>query len=335
MSKVKMMNVFKDNAISMAPLSNRTVAMIGYGNQGKPQALNLRDSGIKVVIGVREGSAKMETAEADGFTVLPLEKAVSHAEVVMMMVPDEVMKTVFDSQIAPYMSPGDYLGFSHGMAIHAGWVHPSSTINTFLLAPKAQGRGVRNRYVEGSGVPGLVAIHQDPSGDTLDVALAYGKAIGCSRAGILKTTFAHETETDLFSEQTILCGGLTQLIKTGFEVLVEHGYSPEVAYFECLYEVKLIADLLQEGGITHMRQKISSTALFGDLSQGPHVIDGHVKENMRRVLHQIQSGVFAERFLNEVNHDRPLMRERLESDNQHALERTGRQLREWGVLKQP
>ncbi len=326
------MDVFKDPHISMAPLAGKTVAIIGFGNQGKPQALNLRDSGISVVVGVRKASRKHQDIEQAGFKVLSISDAVSQSQVVMLMVPDEVMGAVYDAHIAPAMHAGTYLGFSHGMAIHAGWIAPADTLNVFLLAPKAQGRGVRNRYVEGSGVPGLVAVHQDPSGDTLEVALAYGQAIGCSRAGILKTTFAQETISDLFSEQAVLCGGLTQLIKTAFDVLVEGGMSPEIAYFECLYEVKLIADLIQEGGLTYMRQKISSTALYGDLSQGPSLIDGHVKASMQQVLARIQSGAFATAFQNEVQRGRPLMRERLEQDAQHLIELTGRRLRQEGVL---
>lgn len=326
------MDVFKDSQIDLSPLAQKTVAIIGYGNQGKPQALNLRDSGIDVIVGLRESSGKKADIEAQGIKAMPLSEAVQAARVIMLMLPDEVMSEVYQSQIAPIIRPGSYLGFSHGMAIHAGWVKPAPEINVFLLAPKAQGRGVRNRYVEGSGVPGLVAIHQDPSGDTLQVALAYGKAIGCGRAGILKTTFGQETESDLFSEQTVLCGGLTEIIKSAFEVLVEAGFDPEVAYFECLYEVKLIADLLQEGGISFMRDKISSTALFGDLSQGENVIDGHVKANMQRVLRRIQSGEFAEAFVREVQAGRPLIKERHQADFYHPIEETGRSLREMGVL---
>ncbi len=326
------MEIFKDPQISTKPLQNKTVAMIGFGNQGKPQAQNLRDSGVHVVVGCREGSRHQADAAAEGFAVGLISEVVSQSQVVIMMLPDEVMGDVYRESVEPALNSGNYLGFSHGMAIHAGWVKPKPSINVFLLAPKGQGRGVRNRYLVGSGVPGLVAIHQDPSGDTLEVALAYGKAIGCSRTGILKTTFAQETISDLFSEQTVLCGGLTQLIKTGFEVLVESGLSPEVAYFECLYEVKLIADLIQEGGISFMREKISSTALFGDLSQGQGVIDSHVKETMRGVLQNIQAGVFTEAFLTDVQSGRPLMKERFEQDYYHLIEETGRALRQAGVL---
>lgn len=326
------MEIYKDAQISLAPIQSKTVAILGYGNQGKPQALNLRDSGTSVIIGMRSQSLKKTDALQEGFAVEDLPQAVRQAQVVLMTLPDEHMGAIYKEHVEPTLQPGSYLGFSHGMAIHAGWVKPKADINVFLLAPKGQGRGVRNKYLEGSGVPGLVAVHQDPSGDTLDVALAYGKAIGCSRAGILKTTFAQETETDLFSEQTVLCGGLTQLIKSAFEVLIEAGYSPEVAYFECLYEVKLIADLIQEGGITFMREKISSTALYGDLSQGEHVIDAYVKASMERVLANIQSGKFAEAFLNEVSTGKPFMKERLLQDFHHPIEETGRKLRAEKIL---
>lgn len=329
------MKVYRDADISLTPLQNKIVAMLGYGNQGRPQALNLKDSGIQTIVGTRAGSQRAEQAGVDGFEVMPLADATKSAQVIMMQLPDEAMGGIFEEHIAPALAPGKYLGFSHGMAIHAGWVQPKLDTNVFLLAPKAQGRGVRNRYVEGSGVPGLVAVHQDPVGNTLDVALAYGKAIGCGRAGILPTTFAQETESDLFSEQTVLCGGLTQLIKTAFDVLVENGTDPAVAYFECLYEVKLIADLLQEGGLTYMRRKISSTALYGDLTQGENVIDGHVKESMRRVLSQIRSGAFAEGFLKEVAEGKSTLQTRLEADYQHPIERIGRELREHRVLPWP
>jgi ketol-acid reductoisomerase len=333
LSKVnRNMDVFKDPNVSLAPLQGNTVAIIGYGNQGKPQALNLRDSGINVIIGMRDTSAKKADALAEGFKVYDIPQAVQQSQVVILTLPDERMGQIYRESVEPHLKPGSYLGFSHGMGIHAGWVKPGADINVFLLAPKAQGRGVRNRYLEGSGVPGLVAVHQDPSGDTMAVALSYGKAIGCSRTGIIKTTFAHETVSDLFSEQTVLCGGLTQLIKTGYEVLVEAGFPPEVAYFECLYEVKLIADLIQEGGITFMRKKISSTALYGDVSQGQNVIDGHVKETMRQVLQNIQSGAFAEAFQEEVEHGKPLIRERLTQDEFHPIEETGRALRREGIL---
>lgn len=328
----KRMNIYKDACVSMEPLHTRTVAILGYGNQGKPQAFNLRDSGIRVIVGIRTASLKRAEALADGFEVMELPDAVRNAQVLMLTLPDERMADIYRKSIESNLKPGSYLGFCHGMAIHSGWVRPKPEINVFLLAPKAQGRGVRNRYIEGSGVPGLVAVHQNPSGDTLDVALAYGKAIGCTRAGILETTFAQETESDLFSEQTVLCGGLTRLIRTAFEVLTEAGCSPEVAYFECLYEVKLIADLLQEGGITSMREKISSTALYGDLSQGDRVIDTHVKESMRQVLRNIQSGAFAEAFQREVASGRPFIREMLLKDYHHPIEETGRRLRQEGVL---
>jgi ketol-acid reductoisomerase len=328
------MAIYRDTDIDLQPLFGKTVAMLGYGNQGRPQALNLRDSGISAIVGVNHPdiSPSGHVARSDGMIVLSIPEATARADVIMMMIPDEQMASVYQAQVEPALRAGSCLGFSHGMAIHAKWVSPRPDINVFLVAPKAQGRGVRNRYLAGGGVPGLLAIHQDPAGTTQQVALAYAKAIGCGRAGILETTFAEETECDLFSEQAVLCGGLTQLIKTAFEVLLEAGYAPETAYFECLYEVKLIADLLNEGGITFMRQHISSTARFGDVTAGYRVIDGHVKASMEQLLAQIRSGQFAEAFLREVAAGSPHMAERMAQDFHHPIEETGRRLRDAQIL---
>jgi ketol-acid reductoisomerase len=264
----------------------------------------------------------------DGFDVLPMADAVHWADVIMMLMPDEVMADVYVESIAPHLRAGQYIGFGHGLVIHAGWVQPQPEINVFLVAPKAQGRGVRNKYLAGTGVPGLYAVHQDPSGNTEQIALAYAKAIGCGRVGIIPTTFAEETISDLFSEQAVLCGGLTSLIKTAFETLVERGFSPEVAYFECLYEVKLIADLLHERGINGMRSAISSTALYGDISRGERVIDGHVRETMRQVLDEIVDGRFSESMRQEFAKGKPSIRDALLKDEQHLIERTHRDLHE-------
>lgn len=320
--------ILQDTHIHMAPILERKVAILGYGNQGRPHALNLRDSGVEVRIGARPESGKRASAEAEGFEVLAMPDAVRWADVVMCMLPDDVAADVYDAAIAPHLRAGQCLGFCHGLVIHAGWVRPDAGVNVFLLAPKAQGRGVRNKFVAGSGVPGLYAVHQDPSGDTLEVALAYGKAIGCGRVGLMPTTFAEETVSDLFSEQAVLCGGLTSLIKTAFDTLVEAGFAPEVAYFECLYEVKLIADLLHERGINGMRTAISSTALYGDISRGDRVIDGHVRENMRRVLADILSGRFAEEMREEFAAGKPRIREALWRDDMHGVEQTHRRLHE-------
>jgi ketol-acid reductoisomerase len=320
--------ILRDNDIDLKPLLDKNVVILGYGNQGRPQALNLRDSGIQVKIGVRPESRKRDEALADGFEVLSMLDALQWADVIMMLMPDEVMADVYEQSIAPHLRAGQSLGFGHGLVIHAGWIQPKADLNVFLVAPKAQGRGVRNKYVAGTGVPGLYAVHQDPGGQTGKIALAYAKALGCGRVGVMPTTFAEETISDLFSEQAVLCGGLTSLIKAAFDTLVERGFSPEVAYFECLYEVKLIADLLHERGITGMRSAISSTALYGDISRGERVIDGHVRETMRQILDEIVSGRFAEAMRREFDQDKPIIREALFKDEQHLIERTHRDLQE-------
>ncbi|HEY9687260.1 MAG TPA: ketol-acid reductoisomerase [Coleofasciculaceae cyanobacterium] len=318
--------ILQDKDIALEPILERNVVILGYGNQGRPQALNLRDSGVRVKIGVRAESRQKETALADGLEVLPIPDALAWADMVMMLMPDEVMAEVYESDIAPHLRPGQTLGFGHGLVIHAGWIRPAIHLNVFMVAPKAQGRGVRQKYLAGSGVPALYAIYRDPSGNTDKLALAYAKALGCARVGVIPTTFAEETISDLFSEQAVLCGGLTSMIKAAFETLVEAGFSPEVAYFECLYEVKLIADLLHERGINGMRTAISSTALYGDISRGRRVIDSHVKENMRRVLGDILSGNFAQAMRQEFAKGKPEIREQLGRDEQHLIERTHRDL---------
>lgn len=315
-----------DADISLQPLQGRKVVIVGYGNQGRPQALNLQDSGIEVRVAVRFDSTRRTQAEADGFVVMPTAEALAWGDVVMLLLPDEVMGEVYEQDYAPYLRAGQYLGFGHGLVVHAGWIQPSADLNVFLVAPKGQGRGVRNKYLLGSGVPGFVGVHQNPSGDTRAVAEAYAKAIGCGRAGIFPTTFREETVSDLFSEQAVLCGGLSELIKTAFETLVEAGFSEESAYFECLYEVKLIADLLHERGITGTRQGISSTALFGDLTRGERIIDGHVRQSMREVLNEILSGQFMAEMRAEFAAGRPLLQEKLERDYNHSIERTHRRL---------
>lgn len=320
--------ILRDNDIDLNPLLRKNVVIIGYGNQGRPHALNLRDSGISVKIGVRPESQKQAQAQEDGFEVLLIPEALAWADVVMLLMPDEVMADVYPQAIASYLRKGQYLGFCHGLVIHAGWLKPDVSLNVFLAAPKAQGRGVRNKFVAGTGVPGLYGVHQDPSGDTEKIVLAYLKGLGCARVGVMPTTFAEETICDLFSEQAVLCGGLTSMIKTAFETLVEKGFSEEVAYFECLYEVKLIADLLHERGINGMREAISSTALYGDLLSGERVIDGHVRENMRRVLDDILSGQFAAGMRAEFANGKPLIREKLMQDENHPIERTHRDLHE-------
>jgi ketol-acid reductoisomerase len=319
--------VWRDNDIDMQPLLSRKVVILGYGNQGRPQALNLRDSGIAVKIGARLESTNRAQAEADGFNVLPIPDALAWGDVILLALPDDAMADIYRQSIEPHLRPGQYIGFVHGLVIHTAWVNPHADLNVFLVAPKAQGRGVRSKYLAGSGVPGLVAVHQDPAGNTQAIALAFAKAIGCGRVGVMPTTFEEETVCDLFSEQAVLCGGLTSLIKTAFETLVERGFSEEVAYFECLYEVKLIADLLHERGINGMRRGISSTALYGDISRGERVIDGHVRENMRQVLTEILDGRFASEMQAEFAAGNPNIRSQLWKDDEHPLEQTHRALR--------
>lgn len=318
--------ILRDNDIDLNPLLSRNVTIIGYGNQGRPHALNLRDSGVSVKIGVRPKSTRQGQAREDGFDVLPIPQALQWADVVMLLMPDEVMADVYRDTIAPHLRAGQYLGFCHGLVIHAGWLQPDVGLNVFLAAPKGQGRGVRNKFLAGSGVPGLYAVHQNPSGNTEEVALAYLKALGCARVGVMPTSFSEETVCDLFSEQAVLCGGLTSLIKTAFETLVEQGFSEEVAYFECLYEVKLIADLLHERGINGMRDAISSTALYGDVVSGERVIDGHVRENMRNILQEILSGRFSQAMRQEFASGKPVIRQALLRDDSHPIERAHRDL---------
>lgn len=319
--------ILQDNDIDLSPLLSKRVAILGYGNQGRPQALNLKDSGIHVKIGARADGKKRLEAIQDGFEVLSISDAAQWADVIMMLMPDEVMADVYAQSVAPVLEAGKTLGFGHGLVIHERWIKPHQDINVFLVAPKAQGRGVRNKYLASSGVPGLYAVHQDFDGNTLAIALAYAKALGCARVGVMPTTFSEETISDLFSEQAVLCGGLTTLIKTAFETLVEKGFSPEIAYFECLYEVKLIADLLHEKGIGGMREGISSTALYGDITSGEAVIDSHVRENMRQVLGRIIDGRFSEAMRQEFAQGGPNIRETLLKDDQHLIERTHRDLR--------
>lgn len=320
--------ILQESDIDLQPILDRRVAIVGYGNQGRPQALNLRDSGVVVKVGGRADSQKRATAFTDGFEALPLPEVLAWADVVVMALPDEVMGTVYAKAIAPYLSAGTALGFVHGLVIHEGWVQPKADLDVFLVAPKAQGLAVRNKYVAGGGVPGLYAVHQNATGQAKAIALAYAKAIGCARVGVMETTFAEEAICDLFSEQAVLCGGLTGLIKAAFDTLVDRGFSPEVAYFECLYEVKLIADLLHERGITGMRQGISSTALYGDISQGERIIDAHVRETMRQVLDEIVTGRFSQAMQREFAQGKPRIQQALWQDEAHCIERTHRDLRD-------
>ena len=309
-------------------LKSKRIAMIGFGSQGRPQAMNLRDSGLDVIVGLRPSSASKAVAERDGLTVCGVAQAVQSSQVVMMLIPDEVQPEVFERDIRPNLRDGAYLGFAHGFAIHFGKIVPPPEVNVFLVAPKGVGRMVRRQYEAGGGVPCLVAVQQDRSGDTRDVALEYACGLGGGRAGILETTFREETETDLFGEQAVLCGGLVELIRAGFETLAAAGYAPEMAYFECLHEVKLITDLIHERGIAGMYAAISSTARFGGLTRGSRVIGEPARRAMKELLAEIQSGAFAEEWLAEHAAGRRQMDEQMERNAGHTVEEVGRRLRD-------
>ena len=320
------MNIYYEKDADLEKIRDKTVAVIGYGSQGHAHANNLRDSGVNVRIGLREGKS-WKKAEGAGFTVLPVAEAVEDADVIMILVPDELQADLYKNEISTYIKPGSYLAFAHGFNIHFGQIVPPSSINVFMVAPKGPGHLVRHEYTKGSGVPTLIAVHQDPSGDTKDVALAYASAIGGGRAGIIETTFREETETDLFGEQVVLCGGVTALITAAFETLVEAGYAPEMAYFECLHELKLIVDLIYEGGISNMRYSVSNTAQYGDLTRGPRIINGGTKAEMKRILQEIQSGQFAREWILENKANRPVFNALTRRGEQHPVEKIGARLR--------
>ncbi len=307
-------------------LKGRTVAIVGYGSQGHAHALNLRDSGIDVVVAERPDSPSYEKAKAAGLAVMSAAEAASRADVVMMLVADHQQPGVYE-EIKPYMTAGKTLMFAHGFNIHFQQIVPAKDVDVSMIAPKAPGHRVRELYTEGVGVPALVAIHQDASGQALQRALAYALALGCLKAGVIETTFKEETESDLFGEQAVLCGGASELIRAGFETLVEAGYAPEIAYFECLHELKLIVDLIYEGGIAEMHKFVSETAKYGDLTRGNRVIDEHVRAEMKKILDEIQTGVFAKEWVLENQAGRPQYAKLLERDKNHPIEAVGKELR--------
>jgi len=321
------MKALYDRDARHAAIQRKRVAVIGYGSQGRAHALNLRDSGIDVTVGLREYSSSNERARRDGMRTASVEQAVGEADVVMMLVPDEEQPALYFRAIAEHLRDGAYLGFAHGFSIHFGTIVPSRTSNVFMVAPKAPGPLVRSEYEAGRGVPCLIAVSQDPSGDAREIALAYASAIGGGRAGILETTFKEETETDLFGEQAVLCGGLSALVSTGFETLVEAGYAPEMAYFECLHEMKLIVDLMYAGGIEGMRKRISNTARFGDYSRGSRVVTSETKEAMRAILRDIQDGSFAREWVQEHAAGKPRFNAYAQKARAHEIEGVGAELR--------
>jgi len=322
------MNIYYDKDANLELLRQKQIAVIGYGSQGFAQANNLNDSGCKVVVGLRPNSASWPKAEQAGLRVLPVAQAAAEADIVIMLVPDELAPDVYAREIAESITPGKYLAFSHGFSIHYKFIEPPADANVFMVAPKGPGHLVRHEYKRGAGVPCLLAVNQDPTGDTRLIGLSYAAAIGGGRAGIIETTFREETETDLFGEQAVLCGGLTSLIKAGFETLTEAGYSPEMAYFECLHEMKLIVDLLYEGGISEMRYSISNTAQFGDMTRGPIVVNDETKRRMRNLLAEIQSGAFANDWMKEAREGRPLFKQLDDEAREHPIEQVGAKLRE-------
>jgi len=319
--------IYYDKDADKKILKGKKVAVMGYGSQGYAHANNLKESGVDVIVGVKKGGPGWEKAEKAGFSVFVPSDAARKADVIMMLVPDEYMADIYKAEIAPNIKKGIYLGFAHGFNIHFGQIMPRSDVNVFMVAPKGPGHLVRSEYVKGSGVPCLIAIHHNPSKNTKGVALAYASAIGGGRAGVIETTFREETETDLFGEQVVLCGGLTALITAGYETLVEAGYSPEMAYFECLHEVKLIVDLIYEGGISNMRYSISNTAQYGDLTRGPRIITGETKGEMKKILGEIQSGQFAKEWILECRANKPMFNALTRKGEEHPIEDVGSKLR--------
>jgi len=319
--------IYYDADASLEALSGKTIAVIGYGSQGHAHALNLADSGLKVVVGLREGGASWKRAKGAGLEVRPVPEAAAAADLIAFLIPDQAQPQVFREGIAPHLSPGKALLFAHGFNVHYGQIVPPPDVDVIMVAPKAPGHRVREVFQEGQGTPALLAVHQDATGHAKELALAYAKGIGCTRAGVIETTFAEETETDLFGEQAVLCGGVSALIKAAFEVLVEAGYQPEIAYFECLHELKLIVDLIQQGGLTYMRYSISDTAEYGDYVAGPRIVTEETKEEMQRILKEVQDGTHARNWILENLAGRPFFNAMRRKEREHPIEEVGRRLR--------
>jgi len=322
-----MAKIYYEKDASLEVLKERTIAIIGYGNQGHAQAQNLKDSGLRVIIADLKGSKNWRKAEEAGFEVMEAKEAAQRADVIQILIPDEYQAQLYKNDIAPYLKKGNALGFSHGFNIHFHQIVPPEDVDVFMVAPKGPGVLVRTMYLEEKGVPCLIAVEQDATGSAKQLALAYAKAIGGTRAGVIETTFKEETETDLFGEQVVLCGGVTALIKAAFETLVEAGYQPEMAYFECLHELKLITDLIQESGLSGMRSAVSNTAEYGDLTRGPRIITDRTKEEMKKILQEIQSGEFAREWILENEAGRPVFNALAKKDEEHLIEKVGRNLR--------
>ena len=323
-----MAKMYYESDADMSYLLDKTIGVIGYGSQGHAHALNLKDNGMDVMVGLYEGSKSWAEAEDQGLRAGLVADVARESDIIMMLLPDTTMAAVYKESVEPHMLPGKMLMFAHGFNIYYETIVPPDSIDVSMVAPKAPGHRMREVFTRGSGVPGLLAIHQDVSGHARDIGLAYARGVGCTRAGVLDTTFKEETETDLFGEQSVLCGGVTALIKAAFETLVEAGYQPESAYFECMHELKLIVDLLYEGGMGYMRYSISDTAEYGDYSRGPAVIDEHVKENMKNVLAAIQDGSFAREWISENDEGRPRFNRLRDENARHPIESVGKELRD-------
>jgi ketol-acid reductoisomerase len=322
------MKVYYDKDANLGVLKGKKIAIIGYGSQGHAHANNLKESGIEVIIAeAPKGGANWVKAEKAGFTVMSTQDAVKASDVIMILLPDELQGDIYREQIGPFLKPGSYIGFGHGFNIHYGQIVPGKDINVFMVAPKGPGHTVRHEYQLGGGVPCLIAVEQDPSANTKDVAMAYASGIGGGRAGIIETTFKEETETDLFGEQAVLCGGATALVQAGFETLVEAGYAPEMAYFECLHELKLIVDLMYEGGIANMRYSISNTAEYGDFTRGPRIVTSETKVAMKKILEEIQNGEFAREWMLENRANKPVLNALRRKGAAHQIEEVGERLR--------
>ena len=330
------LKIYLDKDINKDLIKTKKIAIIGFGSQGYGQSMNLKDSGCDVVLGLRLGGKSDEKAKKYGFKTMSIEDAVKYADIVQVLIPDEIQSEVYEKQIKPNMKKGQYLMFSHGFNIHFKKIVAPEDVNVIMVAPKGPGHTVRSEYEAGKGVPSLIAVYQDVSGDSKEVALSYASAIGAGRAGIIETTFREETETDLFGEQAVICGGISALIKAGYDTLVEAGYSPYMAYFETLHEMKLIVDLIYEGGLADMRYSISNTAEYGDMTRGPRVIGEQSKQAMKEILKDIQSGKFSDEFMNEMKSGCKIFNELRKANKEHSIEKIGEEIRSsfvWGKDK--
>ena len=322
-----MSKIFYDKNADLKLIKKKNIAIIGYGSQGHAHARNLHDSGIKVVVGLRKGSAFWSRAKKDGLNVMTVPEATKAADIIMILIPDDKQRAMYEADIEPNLSKGMALAWGHGFNIHFGQIVPPADVDVFMIAPKGPGHLVRRTFEQGAGVPCLMAIHQNHSKKARNIALAYAKGIGGTRAGVLETSFKEETETDLFGEQAVLCGGVSELIRAGFDTLVDAGYNPDLAYFECLHELKLIVDLIYEGGIGNMRYSISTTAAYGDVTRGPRIITQETRDEMKKILAEIQSGQFAKEFILENQANQPVFNARLKQDAEHRIEQVGEKLR--------